>query len=260
MDPTPLPIVQPVKETVTKKSSKESSKKSKIYIRPQSYRQSIGGKTITMKPSTERLLAGEKISSVEGSSSSHGLPSSDRSGTSIVSERLSNLESSLVLEKLEPPNSKILDNQDLQDMQIELGKSYELFQRISNKFESIDFGNLHKRIENLHLSESKNDLNKAATGQLKEMFETSFLKNRLGKLTTEVSDGFRRHPGEFADIPELSNFFQACAQLEHGLEALKKQRKRSRELEERVNWATEIAYNRMEEIRNSLGHDPKKNF
>lgn len=255
MDPTPLPILPPVKETATKKSSI----KSKIYIRPQTYRQSIGGKTITMKPSTERLPAGER-SNVEGSSSSHGLTSPNRSGTSIVSERLSNLECSLALEKVEPPNSKIVDNQDLQDMQIELGKSYELFQKISHKFESIDFGNLHKRIENLHLSESSNDLNKAATDQLKGMFESSFLKNRLGKLTTEVSDGFRRHPGEFGDIPELSNFFQACAQLEHGLETLKKQRKRSRELEDRVNWATEIAYNRMEEIRNSLGHDPKKNF
>lgn len=255
MDPTPLPIVQAVKETKKTKSSK----KSKIYIRPQTYRQSIGGKTITMKPSTEILFADEKISNVEGSSSSHGLSSSKRSGTSIVSERLTNLERSFAVEKLEPQNSKIVD-EDLQKMQIELGKSYELFQNISNKFESIDFGTLHKRIENLHLSESSNDLNKAATDQLKQMFESSFLKNRLGKLTTEVSDGFRRHPGEFADIPELSNFFQACAQLEHGLETLKKQRKRSGELEERVSWATEIAYNRMEEIRNSLGHDPKKNF
>lgn len=261
MDPTPLPLLDPSrnlfpdkvlhpgKETRTKKSSKKSKS------RPQTYRSSISGQPITMKPSAERFFDPH----LEATSSSHKLSLPSRSGTSIVSERLFQLERKLDLESIESQNNKIMDD-DLQQMQMELSKSYELFQNISTKFESINFGTLHKRIENLHLSESNNDLSKAATDQLKQMFDTSFLKNRLGKLTTDVRDGFRRHPGEFADIPELSNFFQACSQLEHGLETLKKQRKRSNELEDRVSLATEMAYNRMEEIRNSLGTDPKKNF
>lgn len=264
MDPTPLPLVDPSRHLFTEKvlrpgketKTKKPSKKSKRgYSRPQTYRSSISGKPITMKPSTERFFDPDP----EATSSSDKLSLPTRSGTSIVSERLFQLERKLDFESIESQNNKIMD-EDLQQMQIELGKSYDLFQKISTKFESIDFGTLHKRIENLHLTESSNDLSKAATDQLKQMFDTSFLKNRLGKLTTEVRDGFRRHPGEFADIPELSNFFQACSQLEHGLETLKKQRKRSNELEDRISLATEMAYNRMEEIRNSLGTDPKKNF
>lgn len=264
MDPTPLPLIDPSrnlfpdkvlhpgKATKTKKSTKKSKRNNS---RPQTYRSSISGKPITMKPSVERFFDAH----LEATSSSHKLSLPSRSGTSIVSERLYQLERKLDFESIESQNNKIIDD-DLQQMQMELGKSYELFQNISTKFESIDFGNLHKRIENLHLSESSNDLSKAATDQLKQMFDTSFLKNRLGNLTTDVRDGFRRHPGEFADIPELSNFFQACSQLEHGLETLKKHRKRSNALEDRVSLATELAYNRMEEIRNSLGTDPEKNF
>jgi len=75
-----------------------------------------------------------------------------------------------------------------------------------------------------------------------------------------ATQGFRRHPGEFGDIPELSTFFRACTQLERGLDALHQQRRRNSELEKRLCWATEIAYDSMDEIRNAVGSDPEKNF
>jgi len=44
------------------------------------------------------------------------------------------------------------------------------------------------------------------------------------------------------------------------LDALRQQRRRNSELEKRLCWATEIAYDRMDEIRNAVGSDPEKNF
>ncbi|XP_022211461.1 uncharacterized protein LOC111066849 [Drosophila obscura] len=149
---------------------------------------------------------------------------------------------------------------DLQKMQVELKQSYELFQGIGEKFESINFSGLKSRIRDLHLNSSTNEVGKVATDELHKMFEAHYVKNNLDKLTTDVSEGFRRHPGEFGDIPELSTFFQACTQLEHGLDALKQQRRRSNELEKRLCWATEIAYDRMDEIRNAVGNKPESNF
>ncbi|BFF90691.1 uncharacterized protein DMAD_09172 [Drosophila madeirensis] len=149
---------------------------------------------------------------------------------------------------------------DLQKMQVELKQSYELFQGIGEKLESINFSCLKSRIRDLHLNSSTSEVGKVATDELQKTFEAHYVRNNLDKLTANVSQGFRRHPGEFGDIPELSTFFQACTQLEHGLDALKQQRRRSNELEKRLCWATEIAYDRMDEIRNAVGNKPESNF
>ncbi|XP_064552802.1 uncharacterized protein LOC135438410 [Drosophila montana] len=250
MKPTPIPCLEP-----SKNKKKKTSSKSQIYHNPQSHRQSIGGKSITMNPSNARLSAGQKPSSEELSSSS----SIGTSSATSFRDMLPSLDHSLTAEFLESQSAKSID-EDMQKMQLELGKSYELFQGIGEKFEAINFGGLKSRIRNLNLNNMPSDLGKITTNELQKMFESRFVQNRLDKLTANVADDFRRHPGEFGDIPELSKFFQACAQLEHGLDTLKQQRKRTNELEKRMCWATEIAYDRMEEIRNSVGDKPETNF
>ncbi|KAH8374776.1 uncharacterized protein LOC110188105 [Drosophila serrata] len=155
--------------------------------------------------------------------------------------------------------AKSIDD-DLQKMQLELKQSYELFQGIGEKFESVNFSGLNTRIRDLHLNETNNELGKVTTHELKTMFDTRFQQNRLDKLTSDAKQGFSRHPGEFGDIPELSTFFKACTQLERGLDALRQQRLRNSELEKRMCWATEIAYDRMDEIRNAMGSDPEKDI
>ncbi|XP_034485254.1 uncharacterized protein LOC117790085 [Drosophila innubila] len=248
MKPTPLPSL----ETKNRSKQTKTAKHSGPFHRPQSFRQAVGGKSITMKPSHQRFDIGQKQSN-EGMSSS-----SVASAASLLSSRLSSLERSLAMDFMESQSAKTMD-EDLQKMQMELGQSYKLFQDIGQKLESINFSCLKTRIRDLHLN-NNNDLDKITTMQLKKSFESSYLQNHLGKITKDVSENFRRHPGEFGDIPELSSFFKACAQLEHGLDALKQQRKSSSELEKRLCWATEIAYNRMHEIRNSVGDKPKTNF
>jgi len=160
---------------------------------------------------------------------------------------------------MESHAAKSLDD-DVQKMQLELKQSYELFQGIGEKFESVNFTGLKNRIRDLNLNDSNNQMGKATTQELQKMFDQRFLQNRLDKLTTDATQGFRRHPGEFGDIPELSTFFRACTQLERGLDALRQQRRRNSELEKRLCWATEIAYDSMDEIRNAVGSDPEKNF
>lgn len=160
---------------------------------------------------------------------------------------------------MESQAAKSIDD-DLQKMQLELKKSYELFQGIGEKFESVNFTGLKNRIRDLHLNDTNNEMGKMTTMELQKMFDTRFSQNRLDKLTTDATEGFRRHPGEFGDIPELSTFFQACTQLERGLDTLRQQRQRNSELEKRMCWATEIAYDRMDEIRSAVGTDPEKNF
>ncbi|XP_023163718.1 uncharacterized protein LOC111594590 [Drosophila hydei] len=251
MNPTPLPIKLQDKS----EKKKKTSNKSQIYHNPQSHRLSIGGKTITMKPSSERMTAGQEQAS-EASSSSSAMGTS--SATSLRA-MLPKLDHSVTADFLQSNSAKSID-EDMQKMQLELAQSYQLFQGIGEKFDSINFGSLKSRIHNLRINNMTNEMGKVTTSELQKMFESSFLQNRLDKLTKNVSEDFRQHPGEFGDIPELSNFFQACTQLEHGLDTLKQQRQRTNELEQRLCWATEIAYDRMEEIRNSVGDNPETNF
>lgn len=248
MKPTPLPSLEPKNRSKQTKTAKHYGS----FHRPQSFRQAVGGKSITMKPSHERFDGAQNQSNEEMSSTSV------TSAASLLSSRISSLERSLAMDFMESQSAKTMD-EDLQKMQMELGNSYKLFQSIGEKLESINFSCLKTRIRDLHLS-NNNDLDKITTMQLKKSFESSYLQDHLEKITTDVSGDFRRHPGEFGDIPELSIFFKACAQLEHGLDSLKQQRKCSSDLEKRLCWATEIAYSRMQEIRNSVGDDPKTNF
>ncbi|XP_017846670.1 uncharacterized protein LOC108602880 [Drosophila busckii] len=250
MQPTPLPTLEPTKKTSHKK--KLQGKPSMVNTKT-TFRQAVGGKSIAMKPTSERSSAGQQSSSEASTSSTSLLEMLHAEKKALHSSRHSSVEF------MESPTMKGMD-EDLQKMQLELKKSYELFQGIGEKLEAISFGGLKTRIRDLHLNSMANDLGKVTTMELQKLFESSYLHNRLDKLTADVSHDFRRHPGEFGDIPELSTFFQACSQLEHGLETLKQQRKSSSDLEKRLCWATEIAYDRMEEIRNAVGNKPKTNF
>ncbi|XP_030371575.1 uncharacterized protein LOC115621887, partial [Scaptodrosophila lebanonensis] len=227
-----------------------SSSSTSTFNKAHAFRQAAGGKTINMKPSSTSNSSGQKK---EQTSSSDLKTTGSSNWDTLDSERL------LRAEFVDSQTSKSID-EELQKMQVELKQSYELFQGIGEKFESINFNGLRKRIRDLHLNNMSNDMGKVTTLELQKIFETRYMQNRLDKLTTDVRDGLRRHPGEFGDIPELSTFFQACTQLEHGLDTLKQQRKRSSDLEKRLCWATEIAYDRMDEIRNAVGSKPESNF
>lgn len=276
MSPNPLPIFGPIKTKKPKKSPSKmtieapspsiSAKRSTTgsYKRSSAgseKRSSAGsGKRVSMKceevTSADRLAGGD-----------YQKKDTDSPSTSSTSFNLASMSQYETLPKdpkfrsdfMESQAAKSIDD-DLQKMQLELKKSYELFQGIGEKFESVNFTGLKNRIRDLHLNDTNNEMGKMTTMELQKMFDTRFSQNRLDKLTTDATEGFRRHPGEFGDIPELSTFFQACTQLERGLDTLRQQRQRNSELEKRMCWATEIAYDRMDEIRSAVGTDPEKNF
>ncbi|EDV49287.1 uncharacterized protein LOC6552578 [Drosophila erecta] len=248
LSPNPLPIFGPIRKTRTSKSRSSKKKDAKAWSAGSKKSSSAGSRS-----SEGRATGGEaqdKTSDPASTTSSFSL----RSGYDAPP-----MEASARAEFMESHAAKSIDD-DVQKMQLELKQSYELFQGIGEKLESVSFTGLKDRIRDLHLNDSNSELGKATTQELQKMFDQRFLQNRLDKLTTDATQGFRRHPGEFGDIPELSTFFQACTQLERGLDALRQQRRRNSELEKRLCWATEIAYDRMDEIRNSLGSDPEKNF
>ncbi|KAH8383435.1 hypothetical protein KR009_008604 [Drosophila setifemur] len=254
LSPNPLPIFGPLKANKTKKAV--AFKKN---AKPASADSSGKGRK---ESSEERLASGdaqktETRPTTSTSSSSFGLESGSGAGSSDF-ETLPK-DPKLRAEFMESQAAKCIDD-DLQKMKLELKQSYELFQGIGEKFESVNFTGLKNRIRDLHLTESNSEMGKMTTMELQKMFDTRFTQNRLDKLTTDATQGFRRHPGEFGDIPELSTFFQACTQLEHGLDALRHQRQRNSDLEKRLCWATEIAYDRMDEIRTAVGTDPERNF
>lgn len=149
----------------------------------------------------------------------------------------------------EPHCSRTID-EDLQKMHVNLKESYDLFQTIGERFENINFGCLKSRIKDLHLNENNNDTIKTIVNDLKNSFDQRYMDNRLSDLTKEVSCKFRKHPGEFGDIPELSEFFRACAQLQHGLERLKKERRSVQDLTMRMNQVAEQSYSRIDEMQN----------
>ncbi|KAI8046829.1 uncharacterized protein LOC128266218 [Drosophila gunungcola] len=252
LSPNPLPIFGPIRKSRATKTSSSTKKLGKPPSAGSRKSSSAGSGS-----SGDRLAGGDaqkKDTDPTSTSSSFSL----KSGTSSRHEAAPK-DRSARAEFLESHGAKSIDD-DVQRMQMELKQSYELFQSIGEKFESVNFSGLKSRIRDLHLNDSNNELGKATTQELQKMFDQRYLQNRLDKLATDATQGFRRHPGEFGDIPELSTFFQACTQLEHGLDALRQQRRRNSDLEKRLCWATEIAYDRMDEIRNSVGSDPEKNF
>ncbi|KAH8330615.1 hypothetical protein KR067_005696 [Drosophila pandora] len=284
MSPNPLPIFGPIK---TKKPKKSPSKTTIGTPSPSisakrsttgSYkRSSAGSEKRSSAGSEKRSSAGsgkrvsmkcEEVTSADRlAGGDYQKKDTDSPSTSSTSFNLASMSQYDTLPKdpkfrsdfMESQAAKSIDD-DLQKMQLELKKSYELFQGIGEKFESVNFTGLKNRIRDLHLNDTNNEMGKMTTMELQKMFDTRFSQNRLDKLTKDATEGFRRHPGEFGDIPELSTFFQACTQLERGLDTLRQQRQRNSELEKRMCWATEIAYDRMDEIRSAVGTDPEKNF
>ncbi|KAH8318654.1 hypothetical protein KR074_000423 [Drosophila pseudoananassae] len=280
LSPNPLPIFGPLK---TKKPKKSPSKTTPTFSDKRSTagsfkRSSAGSEKRSSAGSEKRSSAGsERRVSMEcrEEASTDPLAGGDNqkkdanapSSSSTSSFNMASMSQYETLPKdpkfrsdfMESQAAKSIDD-DLQKMQLELKKSYELFQGIGEKFESVNFTGLKNRIRDLHLNDSNNEMGKMTTMELQKMFDTRFQQNRLDKLTSDATEGFRRHPGEFGDIPELSTFFQACSQLERGLDTLRQQRQRNSELEKRMCWATEIAYDRMDEIRSAVGSDPEKNF
>nr|XP_043068291.1 uncharacterized protein LOC108130460 [Drosophila bipectinata] len=260
LSPNPLPIFGPLKTNKTKKSEKRSSAGSEK-------RSSAGCEKRSSAGSEKRSSAGEEASTDRLAGGDNQKDANAPSSSSTSSFNMASMSQYETLPKdpkfrsdfMESQAAKSIDD-DLQKMQLELKKSYELFQGIGEKFESVNFTGLKNRIRDLHLNDSNNEMGKMTTMELQKMFDTRFQQNRLDKLTSDATEGFRRHPGEFGDIPELSTFFQACSQLERGLDTLRQQRQRNSELEKRMCWATEIAYDRMDEIRTAVGSDPEKNF
>ncbi|XP_017031167.1 uncharacterized protein [Drosophila kikkawai] len=257
LSPNPLPIFGFSKEN---KKAKNPSSAIKSLSSSGSGKNSLAssGKDSSTNSSEKDLPAKKGAKQVEpdvNSTSTSSLPRSETSGQYEGPPK----DPKLRAEFLESQAAKSIDD-DLQKMQVELKQSYELFQGIGEKFESVNFSGLKTRIRDLHLNDNNNELGKVTTHELKTMFDTRFQQNRLDKLTSDATQGFSRHPGEFGDIPELSTFFKACTQLERGLDALRQQRRRNSELEKRLCWATEIAYDRMDEIRNAMGSDPEKDI
>ncbi|KAH8250027.1 hypothetical protein KR026_003990 [Drosophila bipectinata] len=291
LSPNPLPIFGPLKTNKNKTSPSKTTKENpsptfgdKRSTTGSFKRSSAGSKKRSSAGSEKRSSAGSEKRSSAGSekrslageeASTDRLAGGDNqnkdtnapSSSSTSSFNMASMSQYETLPKdpkfrsdfMESQAAKSIDD-DLQKMQLELKKSYELFQGIGEKFESVNFTGLKNRIRDLHLNDSNNEMGKMTTMELQKMFDTRFQQNRLDKLTSDATEGFRRHPGEFGDIPELSTFFQACSQLERGLDTLRQQRQRNSELEKRMCWATEIAYDRMDEIRTAVGSDPEKNF
>ncbi|XP_075147218.1 uncharacterized protein LOC142221383 [Haematobia irritans] len=140
-------------------------------------------------------------------------------------------------------------DEDFQRMNLNLKNSYELFQSIGGHLENINFCSLKSRIKDLNLNDKTNESLKQIAKDLKNTFDQKFIDNRVNDLTKEVGIKFRKHPGEFGDIPELSEFFRACTQLQHGLETLKRHRNEIQDITRRVTHVVEKSCDRSKEIQ-----------
>ncbi|KAM7362855.1 uncharacterized protein ACRADG_000002 [Cochliomyia hominivorax] len=144
---------------------------------------------------------------------------------------------------------------DIKKMQYQLDESCKIFQSIGERFENINFNCLKNRIKDLHLNERTTDSIKTIVSDLKNSFEEKYLENRLNDLTKDVTKKFRNHPGEFGDIPEISEFFQTCTKLEQGLEKLRKQRDDCLYLQKRMARIAEVSYDRINDIQQNVNKD-----
>ncbi|XP_037824309.1 uncharacterized protein LOC119612571 [Lucilia sericata] len=163
--------------------------------------------------------------------------------------------------------SAILDNTnigsingDIQKMQYDLDECCKLFQNIGGRFESINFGCLKNRIKDLHLNERSSDSLKTIVDDLKHSFDEKYMENRLNELTKEVTTKFRNHPGEFGDIPEISEFFRTCTKLEQGLEKLRRQRDDCMFLQKRMARVAEASYERVNDIQQQIIQEGESNI
>ncbi|XP_054726688.1 uncharacterized protein LOC129236362 [Anastrepha obliqua] len=149
---------------------------------------------------------------------------------------------------------------DLQKMRRDLQQSYELFQKMGERFQSINFSSLKSRIKDLNLG--KKDQTSKLESEIKNILQKHVKDNTMDRLTAEMGVKFQQHPGEFGNIPELSEFFQTCTQLQHGLEQLKRQRNSVEEMTKRLSSSAEASFGRIDEIHNILHskqaiHKPK---
>ncbi|XP_050322353.1 uncharacterized protein LOC126754438 [Bactrocera neohumeralis] len=165
-------------------------------------------------------------------------------------EHLSTMLSSKILQLPSNESQSAIIDTDLQKMRYDLQQSYELFQTMGERFQAINFSSLKNRIKDMNLS--KQDRTAKLNEEMKDILEKHYNNNSLNSLTAEMGEKFQNHPGEFGNIPELSEFFQTCSQLQHGLEQLKRQRNSISEMTKRLSNATEASYTRIDHIYNIM--------
>lgn len=143
---------------------------------------------------------------------------------------------------------------DLHKMRACLDESYELFQKVGDRFENINFGCLLNRIKDLSLINSATDNEtKAAVEGLRATFDASFERNKIEELTKNVQSVFTNHPGEFGDIPELTEYYRTCSQLQRGLENLRQHRNSVLDLGDRMTQVADSSFRRIHDIQGALG-------
>ncbi|XP_018803075.1 PREDICTED: uncharacterized protein LOC108977696 [Bactrocera latifrons] len=170
--------------------------------------------------------------------------------TPTPAEHLSTMLSSNILHLPTNESQSAIIDTDLQKMRYDLQQSYELFQTMGERFQSINFSSLKNRIKDMNLS--KQDRTAKLNEEMKDVLEKHYNNNTLNSLTAEMGEKFQNHPGEFGNIPELSEFFQTCSQLQHGLEQLKRQRNSVSEMTKRLSNATEASFTRIDHIYNIM--------
>lgn len=170
--------------------------------------------------------------------------------TPTSAEHLSTMLSSKILQLPSNETQSATIDTDLQKMRYDLQQSYELFQTMGERFQAINFSSLRNRIKDMNLS--KQDRTAKLREEMRDALEKHYNNNTLNFLTTEMGAKFQKHPGEFGNIPELSEFFQTCSQLQHGLEKLKRQRNNVSEMTKRLSNATEASYARIDHIYNIM--------
>ncbi|XP_036324471.1 uncharacterized protein LOC118737810 [Rhagoletis pomonella] len=192
----------------------------------------------------------QPIHNSEKITTSDNIPLTGTTDTKIKKEHLPTLLSTKLLQLPREETQSAAIDTDLQNMRCDLQQSYELFLTMGERFQAINFSSLKTRIKDMHLA--KKDRTVSLEDEIKEILQIHYRNNTLDKLTVEMGEKFQRHPGEFGNIPELSEFFQTCTQLQHGLEQLKRQRHSVDEMAKRLSRATEISYARIDDINKTM--------
>lgn len=188
----------------------------------------------------------KKLDATEVSHSQQQHNSETTTNIPTSAEHLSTMLSSKILQLPSDETQSATIDTDLQKMRYDLQQSYELFQTMGERFQAINFSSLKNRIKDMNLS--KQDRTAKLKDEMRDVLEKHYNNNTLNSLTAEMGAKFQSHPGEFGNIPELSEFFQTCSQLQHGLEQLKRQRHSVSEMTKRLSNATEASYERVDHI------------
>ena len=137
---------------------------------------------------------------------------------------------------------------DIRNMRHELNKTYEVLKGSAESLESIQFGNLKNRLKDLHMYPNEQDLEEVIINAAMEGSD-------VNKLNSIMETKFKEHPGEFAGIPELSNFFQACTKMQHGLKDLGENREQMEELKKKVEWANVVTLQKIESLKRTINEE-----